>query len=85
MQEVSLVVDHCSVGAVNENINSSAEDRQACSDTKTSTGERFLLNLNTPLELGGRSKPAVNYPSNLQPGINGCIKNLMYNGMVGVA
>ena len=84
-QELSLVVDHCSVAAVAENIDNSTEDRTACARTGMVMGDNLFFNVRTPLEIGGRSMPGVNYPDNLPSGFNGCIKNLMHNGLVGGA
>lgn len=82
-QELTLVVDHCSVAHVEENIDSSTEDRTPCARSGMMMGDMFLFNMHTPLELGGRSQVGVNYPTGLtETPFNGCIKNLMYNGMV---
>ncbi|ELU14775.1 hypothetical protein CAPTEDRAFT_226653 [Capitella teleta] len=80
---LSLVADHCSVAEVTETIDNSIEDRAACEDEGSFTGEQFLFNMHTPLELGGRSVGGVNYPSGIpSAGFDGCVKNLMYNGNV---
>ena len=82
-QNVRLIVDHCEASEILEDINMSIEDRSACEVTKTIEGEQFILNVFTPLQLGGRAKQ-VNYPAQLStPGFNGCIRNLRHNGEVG--
>ena len=81
-QEYRLVVDHCQAATINESINSTEEDRQACESVSTSTSTDHFLTLNTPLELGGRSK-SINYPSGLAANsFKGCMKNLWVNGQV---
>ena len=76
-----MVVDHCSVSSVVESINSSVEDRKACEASGTLQGESFLLNVYTPLQLGGRANKA--YPPGLvNRDFDGCIGNLRHNGMV---
>ena len=81
-QNVRLIVDHCEASDVTEDINMSYEDRSACEAAEEVTGEQFILNVVTPLQLGGRAKQ-VNYPAGLTPsGFNGCIRNLRHNGQV---
>ncbi len=61
----------------------SLEDRSPCEAEVEIPGERNLLSVFTPLQLGGRSNSRVNYPARLTaPGFNGCIRNLRHNGEV---
>ena len=81
-QNVRLIVDHCEASDVTEDINMSYEDRSACEAAEEVPGEQFILNVVTPLQLGGRAKQ-VNYPAGLTPsGFNGCIRNLRHNTQV---
>ena len=82
MQMFHLVVDHCADPDIEENIANSTEDRSKCEAKGEMGGEHFLLNVNTPLQLGGRANPSVNYPSSLGGSYTGCIKNLRHNGLV---
>lgn len=78
-QTVRLIVDHCDNSIVTETVNTTEEDRTMCESRYTFTGDHYLLNVYTPLELGGRAKPAVSYPPGLPTvGFDGCLKNLMY-------
>ena len=83
LQELRLVVDHCIGAPVTEDIDSSSSVRSGCEATGSSSGEKYLLNVLTPLELGGRS---VEYSSSLPNNNNfeGCIKNMRVNDKVGV-
>ena len=77
-----MVVDHCQVAKINETINSTEEERQACESMATVVGTDQFLTLNTPLELGGRSE-SITYPSSLvDTSFKGCMKNLWVNGQV---
>ena len=81
-----MIVDHCDNAIVEEEINSTETDRSMCEVRKQSSGERYMLGVNTPLELGGRSNPDVNYPDNLEKrGLDGCVKNVQQNGVVSYA
>ena len=80
-----MVVDHCSVAEVTEDILTSVEDNKACQASGTLTAYHFVLQVSTPLELGGRSKPDVNYPAGLSTnGFDGGMRNLRHNGVVGI-
>ncbi len=77
-------MDHCEGSEVNETIDYSTEERaQICEDIQTANGENYLLNVLTPLELGGRANPNVNFPPGLTAtNYDGCIRNLYWNGQV---
>ena len=78
-----LIVDHCEASEITEDIAASVEDRSACEAREEVPGERFILSVSTPLQLGGRARPSVNYPAGLTAqGFNGCIRNLRHNGQV---
>ena len=78
-----MIIDHCDNSIVDEEINSTSSDRSMCEVTGRSPGEKYRLGVVTPLELGGRSNPDVNYPNNLQTkGLDGCVKNMQQNGWV---
>ncbi len=82
-QEFTLVVDHCENSEVDENIANSTADRSMCEDMGMSDGENYLLNVLTPLELGGRLNSEVNFPNTIiSSRFNGCMKNLYWNGKV---
>ena len=79
-----MVVDSCQSSDVSEAVLSTSDDRKACESSATAPGEKFLLNVNSPLQLGGRSNPSANYPTGLTAsGFQGCMKDLEVNGMVG--
>lgn len=82
-QTVRLVVDHCEDSIVTESVNTTSTISNMCQASDTFTGDQFLLNVYTPLELGGRAKPQVDYPQGLPTvGFNGCVKNLRYLDML---
>ena len=82
LQKYRLIVDYCKVAEIIENINSTYEDRSACEVDMQTASDYFLLNVNTPLQLGGR-RTNPNYPPDITlEGFNGCIKNLRHNGKV---
>ena len=81
LQTVRLIVDHCESSIVDESINGTSEIRTSCESSHTYiNGDQFLLNVNTPLEVGGKS---TSYPGGITTtGFNGCLKNLRYNDKV---
>ena len=80
-QFVQLVVDHCLSAVVTETLESSVINNSSCSASAMETGEFYLLNVNTPLELGGMSTPGHNnMPDN--NAFSGCIKNMRVNDKV---
>lgn len=82
-----MVVDRCEITSVmeNENVQTSVEDRRACEASSETPGENKYINVNTPLQLGGRSNIKVKYPPNVhKEGFHGCIKNFIHNGEVGI-
>ena len=81
-QDFRFVIDHCDSAAVNENIDISSSDRSSCEALGTAPGDDYILNVNTPVQLGGR-EDGYNYPSGLtRQSYKGCLKNLWHNGMV---
>lgn len=81
-QNVRLIVDHCAASQITEDINMSVEDRRACEVTMVTPGELFILNVVTPMQLGGR-QTQVNYPAGLSSsGFDGCVRNVRHNGEV---
>jgi len=87
IQEVRLMVDRCeSAGVIDESETgqtSSHDDRRPCELISTTPGHSTIINVNAPLQLGGRSNFKVRYPDNvIRDGFNGCIKNLRHNGLV---
>lgn len=84
-QSVRLVVDRCESAIIRENENSqtSQEDRRPCEAQGETPGHNKYINVNTPLELGGRSNPYVSYPRDVpEKGFDGCIKNVIHDGEV---
>jgi len=62
---------------------SSVEDRRACELVTETPGDGRMLNVNGPLQLGGKSNQRTKYPGGvLRDGFNGCIKNFFHNGQV---
>ena len=82
------MVDLCKTSTIveNENEQTSFEDRSSCEVIAETPGENMYINVNTPLQLGGRSRPAAApYPRNVMDlGFDGCVKNLIHNGQVSV-
>ncbi len=79
------MVDECRAAVVQENENDQTfeEDRAPCEVERSTPGENKYLNVNSPLQLGGRSNPVVSFPKNVLPvGFDGCIKNLIHDGEV---
>lgn len=82
------MVDHCKVAGMVESEGSqpSTEDRRACEAVSETPGENKYINVNTPLQLGGRLNPKAKFPQNvIKDGFNGCIKNLIHDGRVSVS
>ena len=82
-----MVVDQCESAVIQENENSqtSHHDKRPCEAKGETPGNNKYLNVNTPLELGGRSTPFVSYPRDVtDQGFKGCIKNVIHNGEVGI-
>lgn len=78
-------MDHCRSSAqdVYQNISTHSSDRASCEVIGTPPGVLGVLNVTTPVELGGRSHPNVNYPANIiTTGFKGCIKNFRHSGKV---
>ncbi len=80
-----MVVDDCRAATVEENEydQSLSEDRAPCEIQRLTPGENKYINVNTPLQLGGRSNPDIPFPSEVTTqGFDGCIKNLIHDGLV---
>ena len=76
-------MDNCDDAHITEqeSTQTSAEDRAACEFVAETLGENKYLNLNTPLQLGGRSSPYSNSPIDVMTkGFKGCIRNFIHNG-----
>ncbi len=83
-QEVSLVVDSCRNAIVDENLQHSTLDTTMCKTAGHLPGDDFVLDVLTPLEIGGRFASNINYPPDINgAGFDGCIKNVRVNGQVG--
>ena len=79
-------MDHCTSARVTETPASTSIVRTGCEaiDTSLVNDDYVLLNVNAPLQLGGRSDDS-NYPSGVsRQGFTGCIKNFWHNGLVGI-
>ncbi|XP_071958951.1 neural-cadherin-like [Antedon mediterranea] len=77
-QYVEMIVDHCSTATVtNDDI-----DSTNCKVTSTITGTSTLLNVNTPLQIGGVDQNSGwKYPITfVASGFDGCIRNLIQDG-----
>jgi Laminin G domain len=82
-QLVKLVIDRCLAAKITENDHSSSEDRRPCEATGQTPGDSELLNVMSPLQLGGRVHQLSPYPTHAgRDGFNGCIKNLFHNNQV---
>ena len=80
-----MVVDDCKSATIEEDEYDQTfdEDRAACEIERTTPGENIFINVNTPLQLGGRSNPNVEFPVDVRDvGFDGCIKNLIHDGEV---
>ena len=79
------MIDRCEAATVTETDidHSSTEDRRACESVAETPGDGRMLNVNGPLQLGGKSNTRTKYPNGLlRDGFNGCIKNFFHNGQV---
>ncbi|XP_077977634.1 neural-cadherin-like [Glandiceps talaboti] len=78
--EVNLMVDHCVTSVIEEYPTYSNEDTSSCLASGTLSGHNQILNLNTPLQVGGVAQESgFRYPTNisLTTGFDGCIRNIM--------
>ena len=83
VQEFRLVIDHCLSAVVTETIDMTTADRSSCEDLQISPDPDFrLLNLLTPLEVGGASPDSVTSGLPNNNNFEGCLKNLRVNDMV---
>ena len=83
IQEFRLVIDHCLSAVVTETIDMTTADRSSCEDLQISPDPDFrLLNLLTPLEVGGASPDSVTSGLPNNNNFEGCLKNLRVNDMV---
>ena len=81
-----MVVDDCKAATIEENEYDQTfdEDRAPCEVERTTPGENKFINVNTPLQLGGRSNTNIEFPDSVSDiGFDGCIKNLIHDGEVG--
>ena len=81
-----MVVDDCKAATIEENEYDQTfdEDRAPCEVERTTPGENKFVNVNTPLQLGGRSNTNIEFPDSVSDkGFYGCIKNLIHDGEVG--
>ena len=77
------MVDHCNAVSINETLDVSITDRSPCEMTASTSGVNHLINVYTPLELGGRARPGVDVPAGvIGNSFDGCIRNLWINGQV---
>ena len=79
-----MILDHCSRAMVTEDEVNTSSDFTNCEavDDTLILDDFILLNVNTPLQLGGR-RENINYPPGLtKQGFTGCIKNFWHNGLV---
>ena len=82
-----MVVDDCKAATIEENEYDQTfdEDRAPCEVERTTPGENKFVNVNTPLQLGGRSNTNIEFPDSVtDTGFDGCVKNLIHDGEVGV-
>ncbi|XP_033125355.1 neural-cadherin-like [Anneissia japonica] len=83
-KEVEMVVDHClsAKSTISEAGSSSIIDDSSCRIAGTVAGTSRLLNVNTPLQLGGRATSGWDYGSIsfANNGFDGCIRNLIQDG-----
>lgn len=80
-QQIRLVIDHCSSATWDETLNSYSMDRSLCEVSGRVPKEKFLLNVATPLQLGGRSDTSFNADLKTNS-FSGCVRNLEHNGEV---
>ncbi|XP_033125265.1 neural-cadherin-like [Anneissia japonica] len=82
-QYVEMVVDHCKSAVVVENSGTSTIDATSCMVNKTVPGNSKLLNLNTPLQIGGvdtESPWVYDHLDSTPSGFDGCVRNLIQDG-----
>ena len=82
-----MTVDGCSGGQIPDSDTSQTTGRSSCQQTKTTPGENRFLNVDTLLELGGRSSGQNTWwPNEItsasRQAYNGCVRNLKHNGEV---
>ncbi|XP_006818278.2 neural-cadherin-like [Saccoglossus kowalevskii] len=79
-KKVELMIDRCNTATVAETENSSTIDTSSCKIEGTTPGTNKLLNINTPLQLGGIIlEPDYVYPADYLHTTNdfdGCLKNV---------
>lgn len=73
-------------GQIPDTDTSQTTGRSTCQHTETTPGENRFLNVDTLLELGGRSGSSSWWPSEVtavsRRPYDGCVKNLQHNGQV---
>ena len=77
------MVDRCDSATLVETERTSSEDRRPCEAVSETPGDAERVNVILPLQLGGRIRPAAEYPPHvLRDGFRGCIKNFVHNRQV---
>ena len=77
LQRVTMTVDYCK--DIQPTTDSIVEDRSPCEMTKSTPGENKFLNINGPLQLGGRYT-TPNLPAGITTNkFDGCVRNLKHN------
>ena len=78
------MVDACRNAIIDENLEESNLNTEACKVSGELPRDDFLLDVITPLEVGGRSHPNIGYPADINDqNFTGCVKNIRVNGQVG--
>ncbi|XP_022110110.1 neural-cadherin-like isoform X2 [Acanthaster planci] len=78
-KDVEFMLDRCKDASVAEVSSSSTRQTDQCKQTGQTPGGNKFLNVNTPLQLGGRDLAAAfTYPSNISfaSSYNGCMKDV---------
>ncbi|XP_061183428.1 neural-cadherin-like [Saccostrea echinata] len=74
---VTLTVDHCLSA---DSSDGQDQDRTPCESSGLTRGENIFLNVNAPLQMGGRYVD-TNYPSGVSnEKFKGCVRNMRHNG-----
>eukprot|EP00105_Crassostrea_gigas_P039530 XP_019923678.1 PREDICTED: neural-cadherin-like [Crassostrea gigas] len=74
---VTLTVDHCLSA---DNVEGEDQDRSPCETSGLTRGENIFLNVNAPLQMGGRYV-APSYPTGVtSEKFKGCVRNMRHNG-----
>lgn len=76
---IRMVLDYCSKASYDETLQNYTMNRTQCEVSGAVPREKFLLNVVTPLQLGGRSDASFNNDL-IKTSFSGCIRNLQHNG-----